>query len=90
MAVPVVQRDPRVFRDGATFDITVTREAPPLQFGAGPHHCLGAALARAEIGEALPVLAARLGQPVLAGPITWRPPMGIHGPNALPLRFEPS
>jgi cytochrome P450 len=90
MAVTVAQRDPRVFHDGATFDITAARDAPSLQFGAGPHHCLGAALARAEIGEALPVLTARLGQPVLAGPLTWRPPMGIQGPNALPLRFEPS
>jgi cytochrome P450 len=83
------QRDPRVFRDGATFDITATHEAATLQFGAGPHHCLGAALARAEIGEALPILASRLGPPVVAGPLTWRPPVGIHGPNTLPLRFSP-
>jgi cytochrome P450 len=81
------QRDPRVFKDGGSFDITVAREAPLLQFGAGPHHCLGAALARAELGEALPALTARLGPPSLAGPVTWRPPLGIHGPNELPLRF---
>ncbi|WP_330847174.1 cytochrome P450 [Actinophytocola sp.] len=87
MCVAAARRDPRVFHDGATFDITATREAPPLQFGAGPHHCLGAALARAEVGEALPVLAGRLGPPVVAGPLTWRPPIGIHGPTALPLRW---
>lgn len=90
MCSATAQRDPLVFRDGDRFDITVTREAPPLQFGGGPHHCLGAALARAEVGEALPVLAARLGPPVLAGPVTWRPPIGIHGPNTLPLRFGQS
>jgi len=90
MAVAAAQRDPHVFHDGATFDITATREAPPLQFSAGPHHCLGAALARAEISEALPVLAARLGPPVVDGPLTWRPPMGIYGPDALPLRFGKS
>ncbi len=87
MCVPVAQRDPRVFRNGSSFDITATREAPPLQFGAGPHHCLGAALARAELSEALPVLAGRLGPPSIAGPLAWRPAMGIYGSDSLPLRF---
>lgn len=58
-----------------------------LQFGGGPHHCLGAALARAEIGVALSVLVSRLGPPSIAGPVSWRPPIGIYGPNELPLRF---
>jgi cytochrome P450 len=87
MCVTAAQRDPRAFRDGAAFDITIAREAPLLQFGAGPHHCLGVALAKAELAEALPALATRLGAPAVAGPFTWRPPIGIHGPNALPLRF---
>jgi cytochrome P450 len=87
MCVTAAQRDPRVFRDGAVFDITASRDAPLLQFGAGPHHCLGVALAKAELAEALPALAARLGPPAVAGPFTWRPPIGIHGPNTLPLSF---
>jgi cytochrome P450 len=87
MCVTGAQRDPRTFHDGQSFDITVQREAPVLQFGAGPHHCLGAALARAELGEALPALATRLGPPVIAGRVSWRPPIGIHGPDRLPLRF---
>ncbi|MDT7801429.1 MAG: hypothetical protein QOI78_4862 [Actinomycetota bacterium] len=87
MVVTAAQRDPRVFSDGAAFDITAARDAPLLQFGAGPHHCLGIALAKLELGEALPALAARLGAPEFAGPFTWRPPIGIHGPNSLPLRF---
>jgi cytochrome P450 len=90
VCVGIAQRDPRVFADGATFDITVAREAAPLQFGGGPHHCLGIALARAEIAEALPVLAGRLAPPVVAGPVGWRPPIGIHGPEPLPLRFGAS
>ncbi|WP_243866972.1 cytochrome P450 [Actinophytocola oryzae] len=88
MCVGIAQRDPRVFRDGATFDISVTREAPALQFGGGPHHCLGSALARTEVAEVLPVLTGRLGPPVVAGPLGWRPPIGIHGPEPLPLRFD--
>jgi cytochrome P450 len=87
MCIVAAQRDPRVFGDGNSFDITLAREAPTLQFGGGPHHCLGAALARAELSEALPVLASRLGPPSLAGPVSWRPPIGIYGPDQLPLRF---
>jgi cytochrome P450 len=81
------QRDPRVIDDGDSFDITAARKIQPVQFGGGPHLCLGIALARAEIGEALPALARRLGPPSVAGPVTWRPPTGIYGPDMLPLRF---
>ncbi len=87
MCVQTAQRDPRVFTNGDSFDITSTSKVPPLLFGAGPHFCLGAPLARTEIGEALPALAKRLGPPSIAGPVSWRPPTGIHGPNKLPLRF---
>jgi len=87
IGVPIAQRDPRVFRDGQSFDITIPRHVAPLQFGGGPHHCLGAALARAELSEALPVLASKLKTPRIAGPVTWRLPIGIYGPNELPLSF---
>jgi cytochrome P450 len=81
-------RDPRAVPGGDSFDITATREITPLLFGGGIHHCLGAPLARAEMGEALPILASRLGPPTIAGPVTWpRPPIGIYGPDELPLRF---
>lgn len=87
MAVQTAQRDPRAYPGGGSFDITVVREAPLLQFGAGPHYCLGAALAHAELAEALPILVRRFGPPVIAGEVTWRPAIGTHGPNELPLRF---
>lgn len=87
MGVQTAQRDPRAFDNAHSFDIAATRKAAPLQFGAGPHHCLGSALARTELSEALPVLATRLRPPSLTGPVDWRPPLGIHGPVTLPLRF---
>lgn len=91
MAVQAAQRDPRAYPGGDRFDITAVRQAPLLQFGAGPHYCLGSALAHAELSEALPVLTRRFGPPVIAGEVTWRPAIGTHGPNELPLRFpEPA
>lgn len=87
ICVVPAQRDPRVFERGDAFDITILRQTPLLQFGVGPHYCLGAALARVELREALPALASRLGPPTVAGPVSWRPPIGLRGPYALPLRF---
>jgi len=87
IGVPIAQRDPRAYHEGQSFNITIPSRETPLQFGGGPHHCLGAALARAELSEALPVLAGRLKAPRIAGPVTWRPPIGIYGPNELPLSF---
>jgi cytochrome P450 len=87
VGVQAAQRDPRAFPGGHVFDITASRKSPVLQFGGGPHYCLGAPLARLELGEALPTLAARLAPPSVAGPVTWRPAIGIYGPNELPLRF---
>ena len=52
------------------------------------HYCLGAWMARAELAEALPILAERLLEPRLAGKVSWRPFLGICGPTKLPVRFR--
>ncbi|MDT0615369.1 cytochrome P450 [Streptomyces lancefieldiae] len=87
VGVQAAQRDPRAYPGGDTFDITFPRQAGVLQFGGGPHYCLGAPLARMELAEALPALATKLPPPSYAGEVTWRPAVGITGPNELPLRF---
>jgi cytochrome P450 len=90
VAVQTAQRDPRAYPDGGTFDISVERRVPLLQFGGGPHYCLGAALARVEILEALPILVDAFDPPTVTGDVPWRPALGIHGPDALPLTFTPA
>ena len=88
LTVKAAHTDEATFGPGATrFDITVERPAQHA-FGHGAHYCLGAALARAEIAEALPILAARLPDLELAGPPVLRPEIsGLAGPEALPVRF---
>jgi cytochrome P450 len=80
--------EPDTFGD-APFDITAQRTAQ-LTFGGGIHYCLGAWLARAEMREALPILASRLGDIALDGPLVSRPHICITGPITLPLRFSGS
>ncbi|HEY6422961.1 MAG TPA: hypothetical protein VIY28_06875 [Pseudonocardiaceae bacterium] len=82
-------RDPRAFPDGDTFDITITRDTPLLAFGGGAHYCPGAALSRTELTESLTALTAHLDPPRITGPITWMPPVGVGGPETLPLAFGP-
>ena len=81
--------DPAVFPGGESFDITrEPSNQPQLTFGSGIHYCLGAALARAELQEALPVLARRLPDLAADGPATWKSPfVAIWGPTSLPVRF---
>ena len=85
--VEAADTDPRVFGE-APFDITATREHH-LGFGGGVHHCIGHWLSRIDMREAFPILARRLRDPVLAGPVPQRSASGLTGPIGLPIRFAP-
>ena len=81
-------RDPNVYESPDRFDMHIDREAH-VSFGGGPHHCLGANLARAEMQEALPLLAAAMPDMRVAEPPEWRSPYGgIAGPIKLLLEFS--
>ena len=81
-------RDPKSYDDPGDFDITADRgRAKPLTFGAGPHFCLGANLARAELEEAFAFLAPRMKDLELAGEPVYDTPLGVHGLNELPISF---
>jgi cytochrome P450 len=77
--------DPDVFtprqpgRHAQSFDVP---------FGLGMHYCLGAALARAEIQEALAVLVERLDDVEIDGaPDMTEPAAMLHGPERLTFRY---
>ncbi|WP_084655408.1 cytochrome P450 [Nocardia altamirensis] len=81
--------DPAAF-GAAEFDITAPRSAAQLTFGGGIHYCLGAPLARAEIAEALPILARSFPHLAAAGPAEPGLTLGPVGPRTLPIRYGAS
>jgi cytochrome P450 len=70
------------------FDIGAARgRERPLTFGAGVHYCLGANLARLELGEALRFLAQKASAVELDGEPVFEGITGIYGLAELPVRF---
>lgn len=91
-SLAMANRDATVFDDPGVFDISREPSGQPqLTFGSGIHYCLGAALARAELQEALPILATRMPDLAVAGTIEWKPATtAIFGPVHLPVTFTPT
>lgn len=84
VAVGAANRDGLKFTDADTLQV----DRPPSQhlgFGHGVHHCLGAALARMELQEALRVLLQELPELHLAGDIKWKTEMLVRGPVTMPV-----
>jgi cytochrome P450 len=77
-------RDARRYEDPDRLDIT---RAPgrQLTFGAGPHFCLGANLAKVVLGVALRTLTARFRAMTVAGDVEWDYET-FHGIVRLPVR----
>ncbi|MER7763687.1 cytochrome P450 [Streptomyces sp. NPDC097619] len=80
-------RDERLFPDPHAFvpDRTPNRH---LGFGNGPHHCLGAALARVELKELLRQLATEARGVRLAGELRWMRSNLVQGYGSLPVTME--
>ena len=87
-AAAAANRDPESWDSPDTFDITAERgRAKPLTFGAGPHFCLGANLARAELQEAFTFLSQRMPGLALDGEPVYDSPLGVYGLDELPVRW---
>jgi cytochrome P450 len=81
--------DPQRFTDPARFD-PARSPNPHLGFGHGPHHCLGAALARIELQAVIAAVARRLPGLVPAGDpeeLPWTGNPIDDGPAVLPVTW---
>jgi cytochrome P450 PksS len=82
-------RDPEVFDNPDTFDITRTPNRH-IAFGHGIHYCLGAPLARLEGVVAFETLLKRLPQLQLdidVNEIEWNETVLLHSMKSMPVRF---
>jgi cytochrome P450 len=87
-AAAAANRDPEGWEAPDELDIARDRDrAKPLTFGAGPHFCLGASLARAELQEAFAFLSQRMPELELDGEPAFDSPLGVYGLDALPIRW---
>lgn len=84
-------RDGRHFLDADTFDPRRSGARDHLTFSSGIHHCLGAALARAELHEALVALGSRWATIEPAGEVVWKDSrLAVWGAQSVPLRVTPA
>jgi cytochrome P450 len=83
-------RDPEIWKDADTFDITRSMGKPNLSFGYGPHTCMGMNLAKLEMSSALNALLDEL--PGLRADEDAAPPqirgLNLRQPVALPVRWD--
>jgi cytochrome P450 len=87
-ASATANRDPESYESPDAFDITADRErTKPLTFGAGPHFCLGANLARAELQEAFSFLAPRMPDLRPDGEPRYDTPLGVYAMDSLPITW---
>jgi cytochrome P450 len=84
--LPAALRDPDAFPNPDTFDVRRDRVAN-ISFGTGPHHCIGAALARLEGELAMGSLFARFPTLALAGEPQFAPHPFMRKMESLPLRI---
>lgn len=82
--IGAANRDPEQFLDPDRLDIG-RRPNPHLAFGAGMHHCLGAALARVEVSAAILGVLRRWPRLRLAGEPEWESTVRLRGLRTLPL-----
>jgi cytochrome P450 len=79
-------RDPEVFENPETFDIT-RKPNPHLAFGVGTHFCMGSHIARLEMRVTLEEFLRRFPDVSLAGPPERAPSNFISGIQHLPLNL---
>jgi cytochrome P450 len=91
LGLAAANRDPARWAEPDAFDLA-RPENPHLSLGHGIHYCLGASLARLEVGIAIGTLLRRVPDLALAAPVEelrWRPTFRARGLVELPVRTTP-
>lgn len=84
-------RDDEHFADPDEFRPERGNARDHMAFSFGVHHCLGAALARAELQETLAVLLTKWRGVALSAPVEWKhAKLPVWGPAALHLSVDPA
>ena len=81
-------RDPEVFVDPQTFNVTRADADKHVSFSAGAHYCLGASLARLEATTALSMLYERFPDLTVTGPAERRGTRVLRGYEHIPARLR--
>jgi cytochrome P450/pimeloyl-ACP methyl ester carboxylesterase len=88
--VAAANRDPAYVTDPERFVVTRRPTSPSLSFGAGPHYCPGAALARMQAQILFPRLVSRFPRLRMAGTPRYRSPgTMLRGLEYLPVALAP-
>ena len=88
LSYPAANRDPAVFTDPGTFDVSRSDADKLLSFGVGAHFCLGAQFARREVRTMLKRLSDELTEVELAGEPEWALSHFVSGVKHLPIRYR--
>lgn len=86
VSTAAANRDPEVFAHPDELDLTRST-AGHLAFGFGPHHCLGASLARMELQTVVRALVTRVPSLEITEDVDWRTAAVVRGPKSLHVRW---
>ena len=81
-------RDPEIFTDPDTFDITRTNAAKHFAFGHGPHKCLGSRIANMQLRLAYEKILDRFPDIHWTGQQTLAPSNFVHGISSLDIKLR--
>jgi cytochrome P450 len=90
VVIGAANRDPRVFPEPHRLDLDRENAGKHLAFAAGPHYCIGAALARLEGRTIFEAMLERMPEIIRAGAPERRPLLTARGLNRLPTAVRPA
>lgn len=90
MSYAAANRDPAVFEDPHRFDILRPNARRHLAFGAGPHVCIGARLAKMQLRALIREVMTRMPDMELVGEPEWLRSIWFNAIVRMPVRFTPS